>query len=251
LPTYVSDGNSSIYSAAFVVGLRRFDPTHLFDEGSNLMSIANTGLVIVDAPSVLDMYPGAINISDEAVIIPIDRNLVMLASRRVEVVHLDTEFREFEQASMLTETPYSNLANEIGVDHATGTSEFLPVMDGFSFVKDIISSAPLVVDVVEHYMESQYVRIEYNVSTPAYLQLSYSYYPYLRVLIDGKPVQTFATSFGLIGLESPAGVHTIEIVPYLSHLRVIVGVVNICTLILLTFLWVTSNKNIVSRDILQ
>ena len=107
------------------------------------------------------------------------------------------------------------------------------------------------VDVVEHYMESQYVRIEYNMSTPAYLQLSYSYYPYLRVLIDGKPVKTFATSFGLLGLESPAGAHIIEIVPYLSDLRLIVGVVNICTLILLTFLWVTSNKNIVSRDILK
>ncbi len=251
LPTYVSNGFSSIYSAAFVVGLRRFDPRYLLDEGRNLMSIANTSLVIADVPSVLDMYPGAINISDEAVIIPIDRNLAMLASRRVEVVHLDTEFREFEQASMLTETPYSNLANEIGIDHAKGTSEFLPVMGELPLLTDIISAAPLVVDVVDHHMESQYVRIEYSMSTPAYLQLSYSYYPYLRVLIDGKPVKTFATSFGLLGLESPAGVHTIEIVPYLSDLRLIVGVVNICTLILLTFLWVTSNKNIVSRDIMK
>ena len=164
---------------------------------------------------------------------------------------MDTEFREFEQSYMLTDTPYSNLANEIGIDHAKGTSKFLPVIDKLPLSKDIMPSAPLVVDVIEHNMESQYVRIEYNVSTPAYLQLSYSYYPYLRVLIDGKPVKTFPTSFGLLGLESPAGVHTIEIVPYLSQLRVIVGMVNICTLILITFFWVTSNKNVISRDTLQ
>ncbi len=249
LPTYGSDGNSSIYSAAFVAGLRRFDPTKLFDEGSNLMSIANTSIVIVDAPSVLDRYPGAIGISDEAVIVPTDRNLVMLASRRVEEVHLDTDFREMEQAYMLTETPYSRLANEIGIDHTKGTSDFLPVTDTLPPLKYFTDAIPLMMDVSDHQMESQYVRIEYDVSAPAYLQLSYAYYPFLNVLIDGQPVSTFATSFGLIGLESPEGVHTIEIVPYLSRLRRIVGIVNITSLILLIVLWILSSKKILSVEI--
>jgi hypothetical protein len=249
LPTYGSDGNSSIYSAAFVAGLRRFDPTKLFDEGSNLMSIANTSIVIVDAPSVLDRYPGAIGISDEAVIVPTDRNLVMLASRRVEEVHLDTDFREMEQAYMLTETPYSRLANEIGIDHAKGTSNFLPVTDTLPPLKYFTDAVPLMMDVSDHQMDSQYVRIEYDLSAPAYLQLSYAYYPFLSVLIDGQSVSTFATSFGLIGLESPEGVHTIEIVPYLSRLRRIVGVVNICSLILLIVLWILSSKKILSVEI--
>ena len=249
LPTYVSDGNSSIYSAAFVVGLRRFDPVKLFDEGSNLMIIANTSVVIVDAPSVLDRYPRAMNIGGEAVVVPTDRSLAMLASRRVEAVHLDTDFRAMEQAYMLTETPYSRLANEIGIDYARGTSDFLPAMDRLPPLKDLTDGVPLVMDIRDHQMDSQYVRIEYNVSTPAYLQLSYAYYPFLSVLIDGKPVATFATSFGLIGLESPAGAHTIEIIPYLSRLRVIVGIVNICTLILLAVLWVSSYKKMPSVEI--
>jgi hypothetical protein len=89
-------------------------------------------------------------------------------------------------------------------------------------------------------MESQYVRIEYSVSTPAYVQLSYAYYPYLRVLIDGTEAPSFPTSFGLIGVQSPAGAHILEIVPYLSPLRVIVGAVNLLSIVGLVAVWALS-----------
>jgi uncharacterized membrane protein YfhO len=89
-------------------------------------------------------------------------------------------------------------------------------------------------------MESQYVRVEYSVSAPAYVQLSYAYYPYLRVMIDGREVSSFPTSFGLIGVQSPAGTHTVEIFPYLSRLRVIVGVVNVVSILGLVAVWALS-----------
>jgi uncharacterized membrane protein YfhO len=96
-------------------------------------------------------------------------------------------------------------------------------------------------------MESQYVRMDYELSSTAYLQLSYSYYPYLRVRIDGEEVETFPTAFGLIGLHSPAGGHNLEIVPYLSPLRRVVLAINVAALLLLALLWLLSFRRLPAR----
>jgi hypothetical protein len=237
LPTYATDGNASKYSAAFVVGLRRFDPVKLFDQGGNLMHVANTGMVVVDSPSPLENYPGAIKTGDGAVLVPTDRGLVMIASSSVKEVDLDISFRAMEAASMLSETSYSNLANEMDIDPLRGSAEFIPAPEPLDSL-DVFSDNPsLAAKIQNHEMESQYVRIEYSLSAPAYVQLSYAYYPYLRILIDGKEVSSFPTSFGLIGVQSPAGEHALEIVPYLSSLRVIVGIVNLVSILGLLAVW--------------
>jgi len=237
LPTYATDGNASKYSAAFVVGLRRFDPVKLFDQGGNLMHVANTGMVVVDSPSPLENYPGAIKTGDGAVLVPTDRGLVMIASSSVKEVDLDISFRAMEAASMLSETSYSNLANEMDIDPLRGSAEFIPAPEPLDSL-DVFSDNPsLAAKIQNHEMESQYVRIEYSLSAPAYVQLSYAYYPYLRILIDGKEVASFPTSFGLIGVQSPAGEHALEIVPYLSWLRVIVGIVNLVSILGLLAVW--------------
>ena len=91
--------------------------------------------------------------------------------------------------------------------------------------------------------------MEYELSSPGYLQLSYSYYPYLRVLIDGNEIETFPTAFGLIGLQSYAGVHTLEIIPYLSPLRRVVLAISVLGLLTLALLWLLSFRKYGSRRI--
>lgn len=237
LPTYATNSDASRYSAAFVVSLRRFDPVKLFDEGSNLMYVANTGIVLVDSPSLLENYPGAVQSGDGAVMIPLRGGSVMTASSSVKEVDLDVPFRTMETASMLSETPYSKLANEMGIDPLRAAAGFIPAPAPLPSIDVVSDSSPLTLKVESHEMESQYVRIEYSVSASSYVQLSYSYYPYLRVLIDGTEVPAFPTSFGLIGVQSPAGAHTLEIVPYLSPLRVIIGAVNVVSILGLVALW--------------
>jgi hypothetical protein len=62
--------------------------------------------------------------------------------------------------------------------------------------------------------------MDYVLTTNAYAQLSYSWYPYIKVLVDGEPAEFFPTALDLIGLELPEGAHQIEIIPYLSPVRV-------------------------------
>ena len=243
LPTYATDGNASKYSAAFVVGLRRFNPVKLFDQGSNLMHVANTGMVVVDSPSPLENYPGAVKTGDGAVLVPMYGGSVMIASSTVKEVDLDIPFRVMEAASMLSETPYSNLADDMDIDPLRMVAGFIPAPDPLPPLDVLSDNRSLAAKVQNHEMESQYVRVEYSVSAPAYVQLSYAYYPYLRVMIDGREVSSFPTAFGLIGVQSPAGTHTVEIFPYLSRLRVIVGVVNVFAILSLVTVWALSFRN--------
>ena len=88
-------------------------------------------------------------------------------------------------------------------------------------------------------MQSQLVQLDYTLSAPAYVQLSYAYYPYLQVRVDGAAVAAFPTTFGLLGFTSPAGRHVATVVPVLSPLRQWVGMVNLGALLvlLLALLW--------------
>ena len=81
--------------------------------------------------------------------------------------------------------------------------------------------SPLRVSVIAHELQPQYAKITFDLNAEAYVQLGYSYYPYLNVLLDGKKVEAFPTSLQLIALKVPAGKHTIELVPYLSSIRIV------------------------------
>ena len=164
----------------------------------------------------------------------------MIASTTVKEVDLDIPFRVMEAASMLSETPYSNLADDMDIDPLRMVAGFIPAPDPLPSLDVLSDNRSLAAKVQNHEMESQYVRVEYTVSAPAYVQLSYAYHPYLRVMIDGREVSSFPTSLGLIGVQSPAGTHTVEIFPYLSRLRVIVGVVNVVSILSLVAVWALS-----------
>jgi hypothetical protein len=137
------------------------------------------------------------------------------------------------------------IVQEMRIKSDSGSSEFIPILEA-DFLQEFIEydDANLESHVNEHVMESQYVRIDYTLSSAAYVQLSYSYYPYLRVMIDGVEVRKFPTAFGLIGIVAPEGSHVIEIEPYLSPLRQVTLGINVATFLLLGLLYVRSFRRI-------
>ena len=241
---YENDGNSSIYSAALLRNLRPTNPNphgiraysleELLGPAWDLLLIADTGLVIADSPTPLAQYPGAVETGDGAVLIPTGGGMSMLASEQTKTVEPQLQF--------------APLAREMNIDRESGAAVFIPILstEG-SHGQSTLSGRALTVSVNNHSMESQYVRMDYELSSTAYLQLSYSYYPYLRVRIDGEEVETFPTAFGLIGLHSPAGGHNLEIVPYLSPLRRVVLAINVAALLLLALLWLLSFRRLPAR----
>ncbi len=237
LSTYQGNNETSRWSLALLrtlrpanpnpYGIRPYSLEELLGPARDLLLIANTGLVIADSPTPLAQYPGAVETEDGAVLIPTGGGMPLLASQQTMTVEPQLQF--------------APLARYMSIDRESGAAAFIPILaEEGPPGNSALSGSALTARVGEHLMESQYVRMDYELSSPAYLQLSYSYYPYLRVILDGAEVETFPTAFGLIGLQSPAGGHTLEIVPYLSPFRRAVLVINLAALLLLAVLWLLS-----------
>ena len=73
--------------------------------------------------------------------------------------------------------------------------------------------------VLEHNVWNTRARMRVRVSEDCYTRLSYAYYPYLDVLVDGDRVEPMVTAGRFIALKLSAGTHTIELIPRLSPLR--------------------------------
>ena len=61
--------------------------------------------------------------------------------------------------------------------------------------------------------------IRFSVSGPAFVRLSYAYYPFLAVRLNGKQVDVFETLDGFVGLAVPPGEHHLSIEGHLSPAR--------------------------------
>lgn len=68
-------------------------------------------------------------------------------------------------------------------------------------------------------LEHHEVRLRYEARTECFLRLAFSYYPELRVTLDGKPAGFRPTREHFIWLRSPAGEHTLSVTAPLSPLR--------------------------------
>ena len=235
MPGFENNGDSPVMTAPFLRnlrpsgpnpwGIRAHTPAELMGEAFPLLLLANVDYVITDAPTPLAQHPGAVQTADGAVIVPTGGGLSMLASATAQV-----------------EPPplyFAPLASFIQIAPATATAQFLPVRAPVAALPAAANSTGLALTVHTHIMHSQLVQLDYTLSAPAYVQLSYSYYPHLKVSVDGAAVDVFPTTFGLLGFSSPAGRHVATVVPVLSPLRQWVGILNLGALLALALalLW--------------
>ena len=229
MPGFENNGDSPVMTAPFLRnlrpsgpnpwGIRAHPPAELFGEAFPLLLLANVDYVITDAPTPLAQRPEAVQTADGAVIVPTGGGLPMLASARARV-----------------EPPplyFAPLASAMQIAPATATAEFLPVRAPVAALPTAANSTALALTVHTHLMQSQLVQLDYTLSAPAYVQLSYAYYPHLKVSVDGAAVDVFPTTFGLLGFRSPAGRHVATVVPVLSPLRQWVGILNLGALLAL------------------
>ena len=235
MPGFENNGDSPVMTAPFLRnlrpsgpnpwGIRAHPPAELFGEAFPLLLLANVDYVITDAPTPLAQRPEAVQTADGAVIVPTGGGLPMLASAMARV-----------------EPPplyFAPLASAMQIAPATATAEFLPVRAPVAALPTAANSTALALTVHAHVMESQFVQLDYTLSAPAYVQLSYAYYPHLKVSVDGAAVDVFPTTFGLLGFRSPGGRHVATVVPVLSPLRQWVGILNLGALLALALalLW--------------
>ena len=73
--------------------------------------------------------------------------------------------------------------------------------------------------VLAHVVRHQRVEMKVSISETCYARLSYAYFPYLQITVDGMPVQPLETAGRFIALPLEAGEHDIVIQARLSPLR--------------------------------
>ncbi len=73
--------------------------------------------------------------------------------------------------------------------------------------------------VLAHVVRHQQVQMKVAISEACYARLSYAYFPYLQITVDGTPVEPLETAGRFIALPLEAGEHDIVIQARLSPLR--------------------------------
>ena len=75
------------------------------------------------------------------------------------------------------------------------------------------------IEIVAHEVDHQRVDLKVDVSAPCYARLSYAYFPFLEVTVDGKPVEVLETAGCFIALKLEPGEREIALQARLSPLR--------------------------------
>ncbi|MBN2104060.1 hypothetical protein JW835_08485 [bacterium] len=82
--------------------------------------------------------------------------------------------------------------------------------------------------------------MEYLSSVKGIIQLSFAYFPYLKVSIDGKPVEIHPSALGLIVIQAPAGRHIVSVDAGVSGLRIQLLILGMAGILLLAVISVVS-----------
>ena len=98
------------------------------------------------------------------------------------------------------------------------------------------------------YQYLQHLVLEYELSQPAFVQISLSAYPHQRVKLDGRKIETIETGLGLVGFWSEAGIHSVEIVPQLSPTRIYWAIISLTTILILTTIVIAPLKNNLAKQ---
>ncbi|MGH9592262.1 MAG: YfhO family protein, partial [Bryobacteraceae bacterium] len=95
------------------------------------------------------------------------------------------------------------------------------------------AGAPVVLENVQLARESsEVVRIQLNAPSACLAVIAESYYPFWHAEIDGQPTDVLQVSCGVMGVELPAGSHTIVLRYEPPRAYAIAGFVSVATLLL-------------------
>ena len=107
------------------------------------------------------------------------------------------------------------LVLSMGMDPQSRVRERIYVLDGGG---RWLGTNPEV-EVFEHMVRTQRVDLKLRVSEACFARLAYSYFPYLRVTVDGREVAPMPTAGGFMAVHLEAGEHDLTLEAELSPLR--------------------------------
>ena len=97
-------------------------------------------------------------------------------------------------------------------------------------------------EVLEHTVRMQRVDLKLRVSEACFARLAYSYFPHLRVTVDGREVAPLRTAGGFMAVQLEAGEHDLVLEAELSPLRRGLLAVNLLYLAATAFLFVDNRR---------
>ncbi len=110
------------------------------------------------------------------------------------------------------------LLDAMGIDRHRGTAAAIPVLDRDA-AELSSGTTPLTVDIEDYKVDIAHVALHYRASAEAFAQLSFTYFPFLDLRVDGLAVPFSRSAFNFIVLTLPAGEHLITLDARASPLR--------------------------------
>ncbi len=98
------------------------------------------------------------------------------------------------------------------------------------------------VEVLEHTVRMQRVDMKLRVTEACFARLAYSFFPHLRVAVDGREVAPLRTAGGFMAVHLEAGEHDVTLEAELSPLRRVLLAVNLLYLTATAYLFVGNRR---------
>ncbi|MFH1182145.1 MAG: hypothetical protein V1702_04260 [Candidatus Woesearchaeota archaeon] len=161
--------------------------------------------------------------SDKSPSLGLERNLSIITLNSTQVIAAEsveccyaTELDSEQPWLMRIKFEQRAINSDITDALISRVHESIPLKEGSN--ESTGSNASATARVISAKTELSRVALEVE-TTPAYLMLAYSYYPWLEVMVDGKDVPFMRTAFNTIAIKVEGGRHEIEIIAHPSPLR--------------------------------
>lgn len=143
----------------------------------------------------------------------------------------------FEQRSIDT-TETDEIIKTMKLNTEKAVADTILVKEGESEeIAPVTTAENLAVEVKKTKTEANKVEIDYDVSSDAFLQLSYSYSPHFSVKIDRKETAYWKTAISTIAVKTTAGRHTLTIEAKQGLLRKQLMLISAAAAILIIYLF--------------
>lgn len=130
-------------------------------------------------------------------------------------------------------TPSAEVMSAVEIVKRTGVG-FLENRCEQILVRNLASDLDLgtnpTLELINHTERNQRVEMAVKLSSKAFVRLAYSYFPHLRITVDGEEIIPFQTAGRFIALKLDRGNHVITLEPHLSGLRRILLILDIAIL---------------------
>ncbi len=131
---------------------------------------------------------------------------------------------------------WERLLDTVSIDFERNRINFIPVKETQSY-ESLPGQAEVLV--LESNLRHHQITLRLVTKNESFLRLAFSYYPELKILIDGRPIKFFETKDHFIYLKCPAGMHTLEITasltPFRKSLLFLSGITLLISLLVIFF----------------